>query len=85
MIALKSISEIDFKGEKFVGVTIKDVARRANVSPSTVSRVFTGSANVSPANREAVLKAAKELNFKTESHGPRPKTKSDQDLWSSNS
>lgn len=47
-----------------MGVTIKDVARRANVSPSTVSRVFTGSANVSPANREAVLKAAKELNFK---------------------
>lgn len=47
-----------------MSVTIKDVARRANVSPATVSRVFTGSANVSPENREAVLQAARELNFK---------------------
>ena len=44
-------------------ITIKDVAERANVSPSTVSRVFTGVAKVSPDKREAVLKAADELSF----------------------
>ena len=44
-------------------ITIKDVAERANVSPSTVSRVFTGVTNVSEDKKEAVLRAADELSF----------------------
>lgn len=43
--------------------TIIDVAKRANVSKSTVSRVLTGEGNVSKESREAVLKAVEELNF----------------------
>ncbi len=44
-------------------ITIRDVARRAGTSPATVSRVLTGSANVRPEKREAVLRAIKELNY----------------------
>ncbi|MFB8188499.1 LacI family DNA-binding transcriptional regulator [Microbacterium sp. NPDC055988] len=42
--------------------TIYDVARRAGVSPATVSRVFNGT-RVSPEKIEAVRAAAEELNF----------------------
>lgn len=45
-------------------LTIRDVARAAGASPSTVSRVMTGSAFVSPAKREAVLRAMKALNYR---------------------
>lgn len=44
--------------------TIHDIARAANVSPSTVSRVLTGSAIVTPGKRAAVLAAIDELQFK---------------------
>ena len=44
-------------------VTIRDVARKAGTSPATVSRVLTGSANVRPEKREAVLRAIEELNY----------------------
>ncbi len=40
-----------------------DVARRAGVSTSTVSRVFNGTASVRADKREAVIRAAKELGF----------------------
>lgn len=40
-----------------------DVARLANVSQSTVSRVFTPGASVSEKTRKRVLKAAEELNY----------------------
>jgi len=40
-----------------------DVARLANVSQSTVSRVFTPGASVSKKTRERVLKVAEELNY----------------------
>ncbi len=43
-------------------VTIYDVAKRAGVSPATVSRVFNG-INVSPARADAVHRAAEELGF----------------------
>ena len=45
-------------------VTIKDVARLANVSIATVSRVVNGYAHVRPAVREAVNKAIAELGYR---------------------
>ncbi|WP_160299966.1 LacI family DNA-binding transcriptional regulator [Devosia geojensis] len=45
-------------------ITIKDVARRANVSIATVSRVVNGYAHVRPELREAVAKAIEELGYR---------------------
>lgn len=42
---------------------IKEVAKAAGVSPSTVSRVLSGNIPVAPATREKVLKAVRELNY----------------------
>ncbi|HBE78604.1 MAG TPA: LacI family transcriptional regulator [Firmicutes bacterium] len=44
-------------------ITIKDVAERANVSVSTVSRVLNGLDRVSDKTRTEVLKIIKELNY----------------------
>lgn len=43
--------------------SIRDVAKYANVSPSTVSRVLSENGYVSTATREVVLKAIEELNY----------------------
>lgn len=43
--------------------TIRDVARLANVSVATVSRVLNGSSKVSQRSKDAVLRAQKELGF----------------------
>lgn len=45
-------------------ITIQDIARRANVSKSTVSRVMTGNANVTAAKRAAVERAMVELDYR---------------------
>ncbi|WP_341996874.1 LacI family transcriptional regulator [Microbacterium sp. LWH7-1.2] len=44
--------------------TSHDVARRAGVSQTTVSFVFTGRSGISAATRERVLTAAAELNYR---------------------
>jgi len=44
--------------------TIYDVARRAEVSPATVSRVANGHANVDPALAERVRDAMRELDYR---------------------
>src|SRR5690606_38159519 len=44
--------------------TSHDVARRAGVSQSTVSFVFTGRSGISEPTRERVLRAAAELNYR---------------------
>lgn len=46
-----------------MGVTIKEVAHRANVSISTVSRVLNNSPSVSDEVRSSVLQAVKELRY----------------------
>jgi LacI family transcriptional regulator len=45
-------------------VTIQDISRAAGTSPSTVSRVLTGNAAVSPTKRAAVEQAIKQLNYR---------------------
>ncbi|WP_258359280.1 LacI family DNA-binding transcriptional regulator [Moorella sulfitireducens] len=44
-------------------VNIKEVAERAGVSPSTVSRALSGRVVVSPETKEKVLQAVRELNY----------------------
>ncbi|GAA6124150.1 hypothetical protein BPY_22580 [Bifidobacterium psychraerophilum] len=46
-----------------MSATIYDVANKAGVSISTVSRAFTHPARVSDKTREEVTKVAKQLNF----------------------
>ena len=45
-------------------VTIQDIARTANVSKSTVSRVLNNSTPVNEEKKQAVLEAMEKLNFK---------------------
>jgi DNA-binding LacI/PurR family transcriptional regulator len=47
-----------------VTVTVKDVAREAGVSRTTVSNVFNGRAKYSRETEEAVLEAARRLSYK---------------------
>ncbi|NLZ54132.1 MAG: LacI family transcriptional regulator [Thermoanaerobacteraceae bacterium] len=44
-------------------ITIKDVAKRAGVSASTVSRALSGKIPVSEETKKKVMKAVKELNY----------------------
>lgn len=46
-----------------MAITLKDVAERAGVSRSAVSRTFTEGASVAPKTRDKVLKAAAELGY----------------------
>ena len=57
----------DGAGAKGLGgrVSIVDVAKRAGVSPATVSRSLRGLAKVSPDTRQRVLDAARELSYVT--------------------
>src|SRR5260370_18827110 len=43
--------------------TIKDIAARSQVSTATVSHVINGTSNVTPARRERVLRAIRELKY----------------------
>ena len=47
-----------------MSVTIYDVAREANVSMATVSRVINGNTNVKPVTRQKVLDAIEKLGFR---------------------
>src|SRR5699024_12070833 len=44
-------------------VTIKDVAKKSGVAPSTVSRVIADSPSISQATKEKVRKVMHELNY----------------------
>ncbi len=63
--------------EKRAVVTIYDVARRAGVSPATVSRVFNG-IKVTPSRVEAVNRAAAELGFVPNRNARRLRTNSSE-------
>lgn len=52
-------------------VTIQDVASAVGVTKMTVSNVLNGKPNASPATREAVLRAARELGFVPNPHAQR--------------
>ncbi|NBH71660.1 LacI family transcriptional regulator [Clostridiaceae bacterium] len=45
-------------------VGIRDVAKYAGVSPSTVSRALSGAAYVEPEKKEKIMRAVSELNYK---------------------
>ena len=45
-------------------VTIKDIAKKLNLSTSTVSRAIIGDRNIKRETKEAVLKAANELGYR---------------------
>lgn len=53
----------DRKEEKMSSVTIRDIAREANVSVATVSRTLNHSPNVTDAMRERVLATAEKLGY----------------------
>jgi LacI family transcriptional regulator len=58
--------------------TIYDVAKRAGVSPATVSRVFTGRVRVAEHRIKAVREAAEELGFVANRNAQRLRTSSSQ-------
>lgn len=51
-------------GVKKTGVTSSEVAKRAGVSQSAVSRTFTPGASISPTMRAKVMAAARELGYR---------------------
>lgn len=53
------------------GVTIEEVARRANVSVATVSRALRGLPNVAPSTRSRVEQVARELNYHVDTYASR--------------
>ena len=44
-------------------VTIKDIAQKLNVAPSTVSRALAGHTSISPVTSQKICELAKELNY----------------------
>ena len=56
-------SACDGSGERVKTVTIKDVAREADVSVASVSRVLNGVGRVGEATREKILKTAERLHY----------------------
>ena len=59
-----STATVSSAGETGKKVTIYDLARHTGFSPGTVSRVLNNRDKVKPETREAILKAAKELDLK---------------------
>lgn len=53
-----------YGGKLNMNITIYDVAREANVSMATVSRVVNGNPNVKPATRKKVLQTIEELGYR---------------------
>ena len=54
---------IVFKKMANTPITIKDLAKRLNISVSTVSRALRHASDINPETKDAVLKLAQELNY----------------------
>ncbi len=61
-------------------IGIKDIAKAAGVSPSTVSNVINGKSNVGKETRDKVLKLCKEMNYQTNIIGKSLKTGSNHTI-----
>lgn len=56
--------ESRYRRNRPAGVSIKDVARQAQVAPSTVSAALSGSGRISDALRDKVARIAAEMNYR---------------------
>lgn len=63
-----------------MNVTIKDVAKAAGVSKSTVSRIFSNSGNYSDEAKRKVMEAAERLNYRKNTIATAMKTKETKNL-----
>lgn len=61
------------KGGASKSKSIVDVAKRAGVSPATVSRVLNGSSLVTPETKQKVLAIADQLGYSLAARRPGPK------------
>jgi LacI family transcriptional regulator, repressor for deo operon, udp, cdd, tsx, nupC, and nupG len=59
--------------QRGAGATVRDVARRAGVSATTVSRSLRGISYVAPETRERIARAAAELDYAIPGHIARPR------------
>lgn len=64
MVAYDIKKEYEFTGGILMTITIYDVAREANVSMATVSRVVNGNPNVKPTTRKKVLATIERLGYR---------------------
>ena len=51
-------------------VNLKDVADRANVATSTVSRALSGGQGVNPDKAQQIVKLARSMGYRTKSNAP---------------
>ncbi len=62
--SVPGVARNGFLGERAASATLAEVARRASVSPATVSRVLNDDLRVGAAYRERVLEAVRELDYR---------------------
>ncbi len=61
-------------------INIKDIARLANVSPSTVSKALNNQTDISDATKKRILAIAKELNYSPNAFGKGLKNRTTENL-----
>ena len=61
-------------------ITIKDIARIANVSPSTVSKALNSRSDVSPDTQKRIMRIAEEYNFIPSAFGRNLKNKTTESI-----
>src|SRR5467141_3619471 len=62
-----SLGSVTFPASMFEHVSIKDIARRAGVGVSTVSRVLNDHPDTNQQTRERVLRIIREVNYRPNS------------------
>jgi len=61
-------------------ITIKDIAKKANVSPATVSKALNARHDVSPKTKKRILKIAEEFDFVPNAFGKNLKNKRTENI-----